>query len=161
MHRDFRGIDPATIYTNSFGRNDILSTRVVEGRDEVHFLVTTAADLTPHTNPRWMTLLIDTDQNKETGWEGYDLAVNRDAISRSESTCARWEDGTWKEIKGESIATAYEEKQLELSVPNSLFPRTTGEGFDFKWADNVSLESVDSLFLEGDVAPDRRFNFRY
>ena len=46
-------------------------------------------------------------------------------------------------------------------MSNSLFPRTTGQGFDFKWIDNVSLESVESLFLEGDVAPDRRFNFRY
>ena len=40
-------------------------------------------------------------------------------------------------------------------------PRDPGRGFDFKWADNIRLDSVESLFLEGDVAPDRRFNYRY
>lgn len=161
MHRSFRGTDPATIYTNTFGRNDILSARVVESNDHVHFMISAAADLTPHTDPHWMTLLIDSDQNKSTGWQGYDLAINWKAASNTntETNCAKWINGQWK-ISAQ-ISMAYHGKQLELSIPDSFFPRKPQQGFDFKWADNVNLKSVESLFLQGDVAPDRRFNFRY
>lgn len=158
MHRSLRGTDPNTIYTNDSGRNDILSACVVEGGDHVHFMVSTANDLTPHTDHHWMILLIDSDQKKETGWEGYDLAVNWKAVSASESTCAKWIDGKW-EVSGQ-VAIGYQGKHLEISVPNKLFPRDAGRGSDFKWIDNVRLKSVESLFLEGDVAPDRRFSFR-
>jgi hypothetical protein len=106
-----------------------------------------------------MILLIDTDQKKETGWQGYDLAINWKAVSRSESTCARWIDGKWH-VAGQ-VAIGYQGKHLEISVPNTFFPRDPGQALDFKWIDNVSLNSVESLFLEGDVAPDRRFSFRY
>ncbi|MDP7163423.1 MAG: hypothetical protein QF792_08030, partial [Phycisphaerae bacterium] len=159
MHRSFRGTDPNTIYRNTFGRNDIVSVRVVEGKEHVFFMVSTADDLTPHTDDRWMILLIDTDQKKETGWEGYDLAVNWKAVSATDSTCAKWTDGKWE--VSEMVAIGYNGKRLELSVPSKLIPRAPGQGFDFKWVDYVSLKSVESLFLEGDVAPDRRFNFRY
>lgn len=159
MHRSFRGTDPSTIYTNTFGRNDILSAAVVEGEGHVHFMAGTADDLSSHTGDHWMVLLIDTDQEKETGWEGYDLAVNWKALSATESTCAKWMGGKWV-ISGK-VAIGYQSRQLEISVPNGLFPRDPGQGSDFKWTDNVSLNSLESLFLEGDVAPDRRFNFRY
>jgi len=159
MHRSFRGTDPSTTYTNNFGRNDILSASVVEATKQVNFMVSTADDLTPHSDEHWMVLLIDTDQKKETGWEGYDLAVNWKSISASESTCAKWINGKWK-IEGR-VAMGYKGKHLELAVPNSYFPRGPNQGFEFKWVDNVRMKSVESLFLQGDVAPDRRFNFRY
>ena len=159
MHRSFRGTDPKTTYTNTFGRNDILSARVVEGSMRVHFMVSTAKALTPHTDSNWMILLIDKDQNRTTGWEGYDLAINWNSVSESDSMCAKWMDGKWK-TEGK-VAIGYRGKHLEVSVPNGFFARDPGRGFDFKWIDNVRLKSVESLFLEGDAAPDRRFNFRY
>lgn len=159
MHRKFRGTDPNTTYINTFGRNDILSTRALEDRNHVHFMVSTANDLVSHTNAFWMTLLIDTDQNTGTGWEGYDLAVNWKTVSSSESTYAIWKDAKWK-MKGK-VKFGYRGKHLEISVPNSLFQREPSKGFDFKWVDNCRLETVKSLFTEGDAAPDRRFNFRY
>jgi hypothetical protein len=159
VHRSFRGTDPKTIYQNSFGRNDILSARVVEGEDWVQFLVTTAEELTPCSDDHWMTLLIDQDQKKETGWQGYDLAINWQVISKTESTCAKWTDGNW--VSSGQVQIGYQGKHLEISVPNHFFPRQPGQGFDFKWIDNVNLDSLESLFLEGDVAPDRRFDFRY
>ncbi len=143
----------------SFEAANVLSTRVVQGEEHVHFMVSTAGDLTPHTDNDWMILLIDTDQKKKTGWEGYDLAINWKTVSNSESMCAKRIDGKWKiEAK---VVIGYQGKNLEVSVPNTLFPRGLGKGFDFKWIDNVSLRSVETLFLEGDAAPDRRFNFRY
>ena len=105
------------------------------------------------------SLLIDADQNPKTGWQGYDLLVNRTPSSATKSTLAKWADGQWAEA-GE-VAIGYRGRRLEIGVPRELFPRDPGLGFDFKWADHASLETVESLFLEGDVAPDRRFNFRY
>ena len=87
------------------------------------------------------------------------LAINWNATSRSESAVAKWLDGKWK-VSG-NVVIGYQGKHLEISVPNSFFPRNMGQGFDFKWVDNASLKSIESLFLEGDVAPDRRFNFQY
>lgn len=159
MHRNFRGTDPKTTYKNTFGRNDILTCKVVEGGDSVHFQVTTAKLLTPHTDPYWMILLLDTDQKTSTGWQGYELAANWNASSNSSSTYAKWTEQQW-EVMGK-INIAYSDNQLELSIANSIFPRKSGQGFDFKWADNADLQSIESLFLQGDVAPDRRFNFRY
>jgi hypothetical protein len=85
--------------------------------------------------------------------------VNWQAVSRSESTCAKWIDGKWE--VSEKVAIGYHSRHLEIGVPNTFIPRDPGQGFEFKWIDNVELKSVESLFLEGDVAPDRRFNFRY
>jgi len=33
-------------------------------------------------------------------------------------------------------------------------------GFDFKWADHVG-PLADPMFLQGDAAPNRRFNYRF
>ncbi|MFT5130804.1 MAG: hypothetical protein ACI8W8_004435 [Rhodothermales bacterium] len=159
MHRSFRGTDPNTTYTNNTGRNDIVSARVVESDGLVNFMVRTANALTPHSDANWMVLLIDKDQNKTSGWEGYDLAINWKATSRSVSTCANWIDGKWQ-TAGE-IAIGYQGTHLELSVLSAFFAPKGDLSFDFKWIDNASLKSAEALFLEGDVAPDRRFNFRY
>ena len=87
------------------------------------------------------------------------MAIDWNAVSKWESTCAKWVDGKWK-VSG-TVAIGYQGERLEISVPNVIFPRDPGRGFGFKWIDNVSLNSVESLFLEGDAAPDRRFSFRY
>ena len=158
-HRHFRGTDPSTMYTNTYGRNDIISARVVEGEGQVHFLVETAEALTPEADEFWMRLLIDTDQQTQTGWMGYDLLINWNVLSPTTSTCMKWKRDAWR--PDEELAIGFAGNQLELSVPNTVFPRKPGLGFDFKWVDNVRLETIESLFLEGDVAPDRRFNFRY
>ena len=159
MHRNFRGTDPGMTYTNTSGRNDIVSARVVEGKEQVYFEVATREELTPRSDGNWMVLLVDADQDKATGWEGYDLAINQKATPASGASVATWDGKGWVEAGSAGIGIGG--RQLEIAVPKSLFGSDPAEGFDFKWVDNVSLSSVESLFLEGDVAPDRRFNFRY
>lgn len=48
--------------------------------------------------------------------------------------------------------------QLELSVPSALLG--IRNGFDFKWADHCGPLD-DPMFLQGDAAPNRRFNYRF
>ena len=159
MHRKFRGTDPKVTYENKYGRNDFIAARVVESNDQVHFLVTTKSPLTPHTDEHWMTLLIDTDQNKKTGWQGYDLAVNTETRSNRETCFASWSETTWQSAG--TVPYGYADNQLELSISNTILNRKTDQPFDFKWVDNVSLKSLEFLFLQGDAAPDRRFNYRH
>lgn len=46
FHRDSPGADPATIYRNDWGRNDIVDARVAVDAENAYFLVETAAPLT-------------------------------------------------------------------------------------------------------------------
>ena len=53
-------------------------------------------------------------------------------------------------------------KQLELSVARSLLmPKTTDLNFDFKWDDNAASDKLDEWFVYGDLAPNRRFSYRF
>lgn len=165
QHRHYRGTDPKTVYTNTSGRNDIVASRVVHDAKNVYFQVKTRDVLTSHRDKHWMLLLIDVDQSKATGWEGYDLLLNRWVDSATSTTIERWDGQTWTEAG--HCDMAYQGNLLELKVPQKYFAvsrrrPSIDKGFDFKWADNPqSLDDITAFFLEGDAAPDRRFNFRY
>ena len=68
--------------------------------------------------------------------------------------------GDWTEVA--DLPMRYAGNQLEVSVPRELL----GLGgdrfvFDFKWSDNpADLNDPISLCLNGDTAPNRRFNYR-
>jgi hypothetical protein len=53
--------------------------------------------------------------------------------------------------------------ELELSVPRQLLGLTGDQFiFDFKWSDNPeSLKDPISCCINGDTAPNRRFNYRF
>lgn len=110
-----------------------------------------------HTDNQCMILLIDTDQNQNTGWHGYDYMVNDYS-----KTATLYEDeiGSWNEK--EKIDFAYAKYQLEISIPrNELSQDSNGISCDFEWTDNPKdLTSITSLFNDGDTAPNRRFMYR-
>ena len=76
MHRNHRGYGK-TFYQNASGRNDFVAAKVARDAENIYFYIETADPITDPTGPGWMTLLIDIDRDKSTGWEGYDYAVNR------------------------------------------------------------------------------------
>lgn len=158
-HRDFEGTDPKTRYTNDSGRNDIIRCKAVRDKDYVYFNATTQGPLTPHRDRGWMFLLIDSDQEKSTGWQGYDLLINSTGESSLNVRILSWIDEGWKTVGTSEMA--YQGSELELRVP-SRFLGQSGDGFDFKWCDNAPhLNDATAFFLDGDSAPDRRFNFRF
>ncbi len=160
LHRNFRGTDPKTIYTNNTGRNDIIESRLAIFDDNIFFYVKTRDPITSWPDANWMLLLIDADQNKSTGWEGYDLLVNRAPKSALRTTLDAWVDGQWRRVA--DIEMAYAANQMELRVPLNAVPQIAlASGFDFKWADNPQhLNDISAFFVDGDAAPDRRFNYR-
>lgn len=160
LHRNSPGFQN-THYINNSGRNDIVRAKVASDEGYVYFYVETADKLTPHTDPNWMTLFIDTDRRKDTGWQGYDLVINRKKVA-SRSTIE-------KSVKAKSWAIAgvteyaYSDKYLELRVPISLIMRRNKQlDFEFKWSDNRQKEGdIMDFWLNGDVAPSGRFNYHY
>ena len=149
-HRDANGY-AGLHYTDSTGRNDIQDAKVAVTRGgEVCFYVRTGAPLTPSSDPDWMLLLIDADQNAATGWYGYDYLVKDGAL-------LAFRDGNWEKMADAPFAVR--ENELELCIPAGILPR---EGFDFKWADNPGpLDDIIGLCTHGDTAPNRRFNYRF
>ncbi|MBQ8047892.1 MAG: hypothetical protein IJ196_08215 [Prevotella sp.] len=162
LHRDHNGYGGCH-YTDSSGRNDIVKAEVrVEGR-YVKLAAETDSLLTPHTENNWMLLLIDADQDAATGWEGYDLLVNRSVKDDHTTTVFRFDnaENDWKWLA--DVPLSYEGRRVEVTLPRSILgQKGRTMAFDFKWADNPSsLDNIITVSTTGDTAPNRRFNYRF
>ena len=89
-HQGWRGIQ----FSNTTGRNDFVSTRVARDKDNLYFLIETAENISSSTDSGWMWLFIDSDRNRETGWEGFDFLLNRTSPSATTITVER-NNGGW------------------------------------------------------------------
>ena len=153
-HRIFKGFGGANSYTNTSGRNDIVSGKVSAAGDSVAFLAQATADLT-EPMPNWMVLYLDADNDPQTGWGGFDYAVNR----ATPGSLEKWEDG-WQPAG--TVPWAASGKQLHLAVPAAIFTGKPDGGFLFKWADNSTPGSVPIEWIDqGDAAPNARFSWRF
>jgi hypothetical protein len=163
VHRDYPGYGGLR-YTNDFGRNDIITCKSALDRDHVFFYAETKDALTPHTGRNWMLLLIDADQNPDTGWYGYDYLVNQRVVNDRTTTIQCFvpgaSGGSWVEVA--LLNLRYAGNALELAVPRKhLGMKGRAVAFDFHWCDNpVGLNDPISLCTHGDSAPNRRFNYR-
>lgn len=161
FHRDYKGYG-GLHYTNDSGRNDIITCKAAVGEECVFFFAETKEAITPYTDDNWMLLLIDADQNHDTGWYGYDFLINKNIKDDKTTTVIHYtEDGSWEQKADITYRVAA--NQLELAVPRELLG-LTGDTvtFDFHWCDNPeTLETPISLCTHGDSAPNRRFNYRY
>ncbi len=151
-------------YINKSGRNDIVTCKAALDAKNVYFYAETAAPLTPSTDPNWMLLLIDADKNPGTGWNGYDYLVNQKIVDENTTTLMRYDasspDSPWVEVKKLPYQCAG--KAVELKIPRKLLGLSSGAvSFDFHWADNpADLKDPISFCINGDSAPNRRFNYR-
>ncbi len=160
LHRNWPRADNKINYINNTGRNDINHCRVSYDKNNLYFYAKTVNKLTPSTDKNWMLLFIDADQSPKTGWAGYDYLVNH-TIKGQESTISRWNGKAW--IPAARGLLKYANNELELSIPLTTIRHTSNKiKFDFHWADNIQrLNQISEFFLNGDSAPDRRFNYRY
>jgi hypothetical protein len=163
FHRNYKGYGGLQ-YTNDSGRNDIVTGKVAVSRDTVYFYAQTRSALTPHTGKNWMLLLIDADHNPKTGWYGYDFLINRRVIDAKTTTLMRYAPntagGSW--VEAARLSYRYAGNALELAVPRRLLGlKGDSLTFDFHWSDNpADLKDPISLCVNGDSAPNRRFNYR-
>jgi hypothetical protein len=162
MHRDHRGRYDQ-YYVNKTGRNDIVGAKVARDDENIFFYVETAEKLTSNKDRNWMMLLIDRDRNKLTGWNGYDIIVNRVSPKGNKAIVERNVQGRWE---WESIAEtrfALSGKQLELQINRDLLKLGDKEvDIEFKWNDNMQENgNIMDFYVNGDTAPGGRFNFVY
>ncbi|MGI6296008.1 MAG: hypothetical protein ACOX3G_07950 [Armatimonadota bacterium] len=162
VHRDYNGYG-GLHYKDNLGRNDIVKSKVAVDSDMVYFYVETNEPLTYHTSPNWMLLLIDADNDSNTGWFGYDFLINKKVIDDKTTTLMRYDSTkkTWESVA--ELNYRYKDKGMEIAVPRSLLG-LTGRNFtfDFHWCDNPKdLVDPISLCTAGDSAPNRRFNYRF
>lgn len=162
IHRDHDGYGNLH-YTDSTGRNDIIATRVAVGKRDLYFSAETASSLTPYNDPRWMLLLIDSDQDAATGWHGFDYIVNLKVVSERLTTLQRFNNETRQWELAAEIPYATKGNVLEVSIPRKLLGKGRNHiALDFKWTDNPSsLDDIISLCTSGDTAPNRRFAYHF
>jgi hypothetical protein len=106
-----------------------------------------------------MMLFIDADQNKETGWEGYDYVINSRVLDEKNTTLIRLEKDA---SIGITVAVPYQvkEKRLMIAVPRSAIQETMTVALEFHWTDNIQkIGDISEFFLSGDNAPERRANY--
>jgi hypothetical protein len=158
--------DPATglplRYTNNTARNDIIGAKVARDGANIYFHVQTATNLTSHTDPNWMQLLIDADRNKATGWEGYELMVDRYAANGKAMLSTS--SGSWNWTDHSEVEYRVAGDGLEIAIPRASLNMPLGQPVDleFKWLDSpVSSGDIMTVYTDGDAAPSGRFNFHY
>ena len=146
-------------YTEYSGRNDIIGARVARDGENVYFYVECFENITPYTDPLWMNLYIDANQENQ-GWESFDFVLNKTAPTADKATLERFTgNGYETETVGE-VEYTVNGKYMQVKIPKAMIG--FGDTIDFKWADNPQdLKDPISLCLHGDTAPNRRFNYRF
>jgi arylsulfatase A-like enzyme len=162
VQRDHPGWEGQPRFVNRTGRNDIVAAKVAANDTHVFFYVRTREPLTPATDPHWMHLFINADQNSDTGWLGYDYIVNRSGVRPNRTTLERNLGGRYQ--WGDPVDLDYRltGNELELAIPRAALGLGQGSfTLDFKWADNCYQNGDWTDFtLNGDAAPNDRFNYR-
>jgi hypothetical protein len=162
LHRDHRGRYDQ-YYTNNTGRNDIVGAKVARDDKNIYFYVETAEKLTSKKDRNWMMLLVDTDRNKSTGWNGYDVIVNRVSPKGNKAVLERNVAGRWEWETLAETKMAVNNNKLELQIKRGLLD-LSGKAIDieFKWNDNMQENgNIMDFYVNGDTAPGGRFNFVY
>ncbi len=162
VQRNHAGWAAAGPYINETGRNDIIAAKVSYDEQSVYFHVRTREPISPCTDTNWMLLFIDTDADAKTGWLGYDVVINRKSVSATTTTIEQNIDNKYDWQTPVSIEYRAAGNELELAIPRTTLRTSAGPPrLDFKWADN-SVQTGDAVdfTLNGDVAPNDRFNFR-
>lgn len=158
--RDSFDVSGKIRYQDFTGRNDIVESRLTADAGMIYAYVRTASPITDYRDGKhWMMLFIDADNNKKTGWEGYDFAVNYKVINESETTLCVYRDHVWQEIG--TVSYRVSDCEMMMAIPRSLLG-LTDDGFtlNFHWMDNVTdVYDLHSWFTTGDSAPDRRNDY--
>lgn len=160
-HRDYDGVRPGIHYLNTTGRNDIIEARATYDNRQIFFYVKTVDNMTPSSDKNWMLLFIDADNNKKTGWQGYDYLVNRHVANDHSTSLEKWKNGKW--VKWVDLSFKMKGNEMELGIPAAAIGMKNAKPvFNFHWADNIQqLNNISGFFEDGDSAPDRRFDYHY
>ncbi len=146
-------------YRDASWRNQFLSVKVARDDKDITFYAEMAEPLAPLALGTW--LLLDVDQQRSTGWEGYDFIINRERDGGA-MWLERHVDG-WRWERVCEVKHRIDGNQIMISIPRAkLGIGQTQRYLDFKWVDNMQKPGdIMDWYVSGDTAPIGRFNYRY
>lgn len=148
-------------YVNHTGRNDLVAAKVSQDADYLYFTVTAARDIIVDDGANWMNLYIDLDNNPATGWEGYDLALNRARDGHYVAVESLAEGWSGKHV-GQALYTVDGNRMTIRLAKSTVGISGQVSTLCFKWADNSTLTGNVMEFMDlGDTAPNDRFSYLY
>lgn len=161
LHRDHRGRHDQ-YYRNTTGRNDIVGAKVARDDKKLYFYVETADRLTSPNDRNWMMLFIDTDRDKTTGWNGYDILINRVNPRGNRAVVERNVGNRWEWEEVAAVPFSLNNNKLTLGVDRQVLGVEGKVDIEFKWNDNMQENgNIMDFYVNGDTAPGGRFNFVY
>ncbi len=143
--------------------NDIVTCKVTKDNDNLYFFVETAANIAWDTTSRRMRLLLNTDCDYTTGWEGYDFIVERNKSTKKYELKKSTSNDKFQYTTVAQVEARWEKKQLMLAVKKADIERQGNFDIDFKWIDNCNIDTSEPMLMysDGDCAPNHRFNYRF
>lgn len=148
-------------YVQNTGRNDLVAAKVSQDTDYLYFTVTTARDIVVDDGANWMNLYIDLDNDPATGWEGYDLVLNR-ARDGHYVSVESLKDGWAGSHIGQALYTVQGDRMTIRLAKSTVGLSGQVSTLCFKWADNSTLSGNVMEFMDlGDTAPNDRFSYLY
>ena len=166
-------------YYEYSGRNDIIGARVARDEEFVYFYVECNEDITPYTDPLWMVLYIDSDQQNQ-GWETFDYVLNKTSPTAERAVLEKFTGNGYETEKVGEVDYTVNGKYMQVKVPKSMLNL---DGYDFTinftWTDNVHDEAdkgengdsdyvyttfsgdIMDFYISGDVAPSGRFKYSF
>jgi hypothetical protein len=88
--------------------------------------------------------------------------VNKSVLGHNKTSLMRFDAKKADWVQQDFLTYAQEGKSIELAVPRGKIGlKGKALHFDFHWCDNpADLKDAISLCVNGDSAPNRRFNYR-
>lgn len=162
-HRNELAYAGYTTLINTSGRNDFDSLKVAYDETNLYFYAKTVADISTPAESNWMTLLIDSDNDNSTGWNGYDFIFNRVLVDANTGKLQRNVGNQWEWEDVNNIDFVVSGNQIHFAIPRSVLGLENDElKFKFKWSDNASDSGdVMDFYTIGDTAPDGRFCYQF
>lgn len=160
-HRNHPGFGDTPAHVNTTGRNDFDMMRVSRDATNLYFYARCQRAISPPTDGDWMILLIDSDADPRTGWEGFDIMVNRIRSRDGQASVEKRSGARWVLAGQATLAAA--DRELHLAIPRPMLGLRPGGGarFYFKWIDGVRPANIIDFIDTGDVAPNGRFKYQY
>lgn len=168
LDRNARGFG-ATVYKDTSGSNDIVSSKVTNDTQNMYFYVRTAdAVKKSDGESAWMQLYVNADNNAETGFYGYDYIVNYKSVRDGVTSVAKYV-GDGDSFEFEEICTVNYRvvgNEMMISVPLSALGVSDYNQIymEFKWFDadsGIRVSSMEDFYTYGDAAPLGRLNYVY
>ena len=158
--RNFKAMAGDLVYTDTTGRNDIDTIRILRDAEYLYFRIACVEDITAHkeSDTGWMNLWLKTANAEGELFCGYEYVINRD-LNGSKSTILN--------ANGQRVGEADVNvlgKVMIVRVPLSAIGLDAHNyQIEFKVTDNVQDMENDplNLYSTGDAAPIGSLNFSY